>query len=170
MARSRGRAVFKFEPAQGTFRTVRDLSRAAREMRSLMVRELRAASPEVVAIFEEYAPYDFMERDDYHLSEHITAALSTAGRIRVTIRVAAISPESGFDYLDVTRFGHRGTIKPRHKRWLKWSDGIETFFAKETAGHHPTSDWVEDAQPEAERVTDDVAERVGRVIYTRLLA
>lgn len=169
MARVRGRAIFRFQPAQGTYRTISQLSRAAKEMRTVLLREMRADSPEVVTIFEEYAPYDFMERDDYHLADHISVAISTLGRITAEVRAEAISPENRFDYLDVTRFGHRGTLTPRHRRWMKWTDGIETHYAKETAGYHPSSDWVEDAQPEADRAVADIAERAGRVIYTRLL-
>lgn len=166
---ARGTAVFRYQPAQTIRTTARDLSAAARELRSLMLREMRSSAPEVQAIFEDYAPYDVQERDDFHMQEHIEVVIATAGRIRANVQVLARSPESGFDYLDVTRFGHRGRLVAKRGRFLKWSDGTDTHWARETAGHHPRSDWVEDAGPEVDVEADLVADRIGRVVYTRLL-
>lgn len=166
---AKGTAVFRFQPAQGIHRTAVGLDKAARDLRSIMLREIREFAPEIAVIFEDYAPYDFDERDDYHMADHIEVAIATAGRIRATVQVAARDPATGFDYLDVTRFGHRGRIRRKNKSWLKWSNGSETFFARETAGHHPRSDWVEDARPEVEVETDRIAAHLGRTVYTRVL-
>lgn len=167
---ARGRAVYRAQPAQGSIaRTVRQLSAAAAGMRRLMIQEMRAAEPRFEAVFEEFAPFDQDERDDMHLVDHIDARTDISGRVQTTVYVTARSP-SGFDYLDVTRFGHRGPLRPRQAEYLRWRDGTGWHRALETRGHHPGRDWTEDAAREAEVEADDVADRVGRVVYTRLLS
>jgi hypothetical protein len=162
------RAIFKYEDVTAR-RVAGELSRKTKQMRRVLLAEMRASAPELTEPFETYALYDLDERDDYHMRDHVTATVAAAGRITTTIRIDAISPESGYDYLDVTRFGHRGTLRAKRTRFLRWEDAEGLHFARETAGFHPPTDWVEDAQPVAEQVAGDVAERAGRAVYTRLL-
>lgn len=170
MAKTRGTAVFRYQPSQGIFRTAAQMSRAARELRNVIIREMRGSQDDVQDTFESRAPYDSDERDSYHLRDHIEARLFVAGRVRVTVYATAKDPRNGFDYLDITRKGHRGPIRPKRAPLLRWRAGGRSFTAKETAGSHPDSDWVEEALPEAEQIAEDVADRVGRVVYTRLLS
>lgn len=164
------KATFRYEAGPSVNQTARGLRDAAREMRRLILATMRANEAELREPFESFAPYDAEERDSYHMQDHITVTVAAAGRIQATVKVEAISPESGFDYLDVTRYGHRGTLTPRRGTFLKWTSGGVTYYARETAGHHPATDWVEDAEPAAEQAAGDIADRVGRVVYTRLLA
>jgi len=136
-----------------------------------MVREFRETlSAELTAIFREAAPYDYDERDDTHLQEELDVRLATAGQVRLTVHSPVRDPRSGFAYTDVTRFGHRGVLRPRKAKLLRWKDASGWHAAKETAGHHPASDWVQDARPEADRAVAEAADRLGRSISTRLLS
>jgi hypothetical protein len=164
-----GSAIFRVTPAQGARRTARKLDRAARALRSTLIAELRDhVEPKVQTIFSMAAPYDFDERDDVHLADELDARIATAGQIRLTVNSPVRSPK-GFAYTDVTRFGHRGPLIAKGPGPMRWKDAGGWHAAYMTAGHHPPSDWVEDAQPEAERVVADAADRLGRTIYTRLL-
>lgn len=163
-----GRAIFRYED-QTAKRVAGKLATAARRMRSILLAEMRQATPELAEPFFVMSPYDFDERDSYHMQDHISVSVAARGRVEATVKIEAISPESGFDYLDVTRFGNRGSLRPRTSRFLKWQAGGETHFARETEGFHPATDWVADAQPDAEARAADVAARAGRAVYTRLL-
>lgn len=165
-----GKAIYRAQPAQGAIRkTVRQLSAAAAGMRRVMVSEMRASEMRLEAAFEEHAPYDYDERDDEHLVDNIDARTDVRGRVVTTVYVTARSP-SGFDYLDVTRFGHRRPLRPRQAQYLRWRDGAGWHRALETRGFHPDRDWTVDAAREADSEADDIADRVGRVVYTRLLS
>lgn len=165
---AKGSVVVEVKQA-GAPRAARDLSRAARNLRREMVTLMRASGDELAAPFKAAAPFDVEERDSYHMRDHITVKVSGAGLPHAEVDVQAISPENGFDYLAVTRFGHRGTIRVKRAKYLRWVQQGEVMYAKETAGWHPAGDWVEDAMPEAEAVADALADRIGRTVYTRLL-
>lgn len=135
---------------------------------------LQAHQAELAQVFREAAPEGTEDEDTIHLAEEIEARMSfPRGRIAVSI----VSPVRGapgatwrpYPYTGVTRFGHRGAIRPRVRKMLRWRRDGRTWFAHETAGHTPARDWVADAAPAAERVTNNVAERVGRMVYTRVL-
>lgn len=163
-----GKAIFRVQTA-GATRDARKLRGAARQMRTLMIEEFRTrADPELTEVFQRWAPYDQDERDDYHLQDHIEARVGTSGRVSVTVTAEARSPGSGFDYLDVTRFG-RGPIFPRRAKMLSWVAGGIRYYARAVGPWSPGGDWVEEASQEAEMIADDIAEETGRVIYTRLL-
>lgn len=160
-----GTAVFRVTQA-GTRQLARQMSTAAREMRAVVLAEFRAhVEPELEAVFAEHAP-----EDTGALKDNLEVRISTAGRIRATVHSTVRDPSTGFAYTDVTRFGHRGTIKPRRAKTLRFFRYGRYFNLSETAGHHPSHDWVEEAQPEADRLAGETADRVGRTIYTRLLA
>jgi hypothetical protein len=116
-----------------------------------------------------WAPYDAEERDDYHLQDNIEARTAARDSIQTTVYARAVDPSSGFDYLDVTRFGHSGRIYPTRGEYLFWRSNGRLMRARSTAGHHPASDWVDDASVEAEQAAERVAETVGRRVYARVL-
>jgi hypothetical protein len=166
----RGSAIFRVQPAQGTvLRPVRKLRAAGQAIRPILLAEMRRAEPRLLEVFQSFAPYDADERDDTHLREELDAKLATGGRIRITVESPVRDPRSGYAYTGVTRFGHRGRLVARSGGFLRWEDASGWHIARSTAGHHPASDWVEDARPSAEDVASDAAERAGRVVYTRLL-
>lgn len=165
-----GSAIFRIQPAQGTvLRPVRKIRSAARAIRPILIAEMRSAEPRLLEAFQSFAPYDADERDSTHLQDELDAKLATGGRIRITVESPVRDPRSGYAYTGVTRFGHSGRIVAKSGGLLRWRDGSGWHAAHSTAGHHPSSDWVEDARPDAERVAADAAERAGRVVYTRLL-
>jgi len=99
---------------------------------------------------------------------------------RVVVRDEARNPATGFDYVGVTRFGHKvARIYPKHyagrslatgkarKGVLRFSMGGHTVFAASVAGYHPASDWAEDALPEVQTEAQVVATRLGRSIEAR---
>lgn len=163
-----GDAIFTAQTL-GADRPSKKLSAGARELRGIILQEFEHASPQMSEVFAHHAPYDFDERDDYHMSEHVEAQVADTGRATMTVRIDAISPESGYNYLGVTRFGHAGPITADPPNRLRWVSGGVTHFARRTAGHHPASDWVENAQFEAEIIAGDIRDRVGREISTRVL-
>lgn len=100
----------------------------------------------------------------------------------VTVTDFAKNPETGYDYIGVTRFGHRvARIFPKHsasnastlasgKRKqgaLRFSIGGRVLYRASVAGYHPASDWARDALPEVEVAAQGVATRLGRKIESR---
>lgn len=174
MARGRSTAIFRVQHAAGTHRTAAKMGRVARELRRIVLDEYRSnAEPRLTAAFQAHAPYDEDERDDIHLRDELEVRIATSGRLRMTVHspVEGVEGETWdpYPYTDVTRFGHRGTIKVQHRPLLKWRDGDGWHSAVETAGHHPDRDWAADAAIEGDDIAADVASRIGRVVYTRLL-
>lgn len=170
-----GTAVFRVQHVTGR-RRAREMGRAARKIRREVFIQMKARSWELEEVFRRAAPYDEDEDvDQIHLADELEAPMSfPRGRIAINIR----SPVRGmggptwapYPYTGVTRFGHVGPIRPRFRKVLRWVRGGETFFATEAAGHHPPSDWVADAAPAARKVSKEIAERVGRVVFTRVLS
>lgn len=93
----------------------------------------------------------------------------------------AKNPETGYDYVGVTRFGHKvARIEPRsdraeatvlasgkkratgHKAALRFTIGGRTLYRHSVAAYHPDSDWAEDAMPEVEAEAQIVVSRLGR--------
>lgn len=145
-------------------------------MRRVMFEEMQLHQEELTAVFRAAAPYDELEdMDTIHLRDELEARMSfPRGRIAITVhspvRGASGPTWAPYPYTGVTRFGHRGPIRARFAKRLRWVRGGQVYFAKQTAGFQPMGDWVDEARPAADRVSQRIAERVGRVVYTRLLA
>lgn len=118
----------------------------------------------VEKLFKKAAP-----KDTGHLRRGISWVKT--GQLTINIVGEAIDPESGFDYFDVTRFGHTGPIFPFRAKVLHFfmpgdiSPSGHIFpdaevFAHSTKGFHPLSDWVDRALPNAR----EVANRTGKLI------
>lgn len=104
-----------------------------------------------------------------------------------TVQVHAKDPNSGFDYVAVTRFGHRKAfIEPKHAvrnpgryiapipgvgpRWVSKRAALKTpfgFFAR-VRGFKPKSDWAQAAIPEVQRNAQQTISRLGLKITARL--
>lgn len=176
MAR-RGTDVFRIS-VRGAGRAARSFTRMQRQTQDEIVAELRQFGEEARVLFVGAAP-----RDTEQLRERITAVpfFGRAARPRVSIRVR---PDleghqgdkiDGFDYLDVTRRGHRSrTIEPRQARALKvhveGHRNAEIFeFRASVPGARVTVDWVVPAAERAERLADAAQRRLGRRIERRVL-
>lgn len=165
---ARGHAVYDAS-VEGAGRASRRLDRAAAELPGVVRDEMRLLQPEIEAIFVDSAPYDYDERDDTHLAEELEVDVSKGGRIRLVVNSPVRDPKSGYPYTGVTRFGHRGVLRPKKAARLRWRDAAGWHSAEQTAGYHPASDWVEGAAIEADREVERSADRLGRTIATRIL-
>jgi hypothetical protein len=115
------------------------------------------------------------------LARGITA--QKAGPHKVIVRADARNPRTGFDYVAVTRFGHKVfKIVPKHDRApatilathkarkggglgaLMFSIGGNVLFRKSTKGFHPTTDWADRARPHLEEKVQTTAVRLARRI------
>lgn len=107
---------------------------------------------------------------------------------KVIVKDEARNPSTGYDYVGVTRFGHKvARIYPKHRysafvvaskqrrksarttgrAALRFTIGGRTVFAASVAGYHPATDWAEDALPEVQAQAQAVATRLGRKIEAR---
>lgn len=112
------------------------------------------------------------------------ASLVAGGK--VVVRADARDPASGYDYVGVTRFGHRvARISPKGRRYaasvlstgkkrssgkraaLRFTIGGRAFFAASVRGYKPASDWATDALPEVEAEARVIVDRLGRKIESR---
>jgi hypothetical protein len=112
----------------------------------------------------------------------------------VTVTDYARNPQSGYDYIGVTRWGH-GKIEPKHRGFgaqviatkrrrggetlthgydsfqspsaLRFSVGGSVVYAKYVREWRPASDWAEDALPEVQAQAQIVASRLGHRIEAR---
>lgn len=144
--------------------------------------ELRAAQDEVghraVPIFAAHA----LHGDTGALGAGIRSQW-TGDRALVTAH--ARNPASGYDYVGVTRFGHRGIIVPRADRMpasivathrlrarggnaaLRFVIGGRVFYRRSVRGFHPLRDWADTALPEVAGMAQQVMARLGRRITVR---
>jgi hypothetical protein len=112
----------------------------------------------------------------------------TKGNV-VIVEVHAKDPKSGFDYVAVTRFGHKlkfirsrrawpRTGPGRHlapipgvgPRWVDNAPALQTPFGifARVRGFRPKGDWAKRALPAVQRAADRQAESLGHGIVVRL--
>lgn len=102
------------------------------------------------------------------------------------VRVDAVDPRTGFDYVAVTRFGHRvRRIVPKHEpkderylapipnvgpRWVNKRAALSTPFGFRASvrGFHPTQDWAAGAMPDVQKAADQRMAELGRGFTTRM--
>lgn len=201
MPRRPGTSVFRVN-VRGAGREARHFSRAARKLQDEIVAELRRFGAEAELLFRENASEDTGDLRD----SIVAVAYFKAIRPRVSIRVEPLRGHEGerrtaFDYLDVSRFGHRRSrIFPTTKRALKvhimgHRNPHAAIFRSSVRGFgHPSRqevqaaarrggreavlqvrdaakpvDWVSVAGEQAEKLSTDAAERLGRRIEARVL-
>lgn len=114
----------------------------------------------------------------------------------IIVKDEARNPESGYDYVGVTRFGVReARIYPKHRfasvvlatrkrrkgellthgydsfvdgrPALRFTIGGRVLYRASVAGYHPDHDWAEDALPEVQAQAQVVASRLGETITAR---
>jgi hypothetical protein len=85
--------------------------------------------------------------------------------LRVAVTVHARNPETGYDYVGVTRFGHRvARIYPKRAKALRTPWGPRASVA----GFHPATDWRDDALPAVHAALQATETRLGRRIEALL--
>lgn len=165
----RGRALFRAS-VRGARRKGFDLSRAGRAIQRDILDEFAGnLAPRATEITRGFAPHR-----SGALERGIQAQVrSYGGRVTVALYSTARSDE-GFDYMPVTRFGHRvAFIYPKHAKALRFipegRPSGKPIFRAWVRGYKPTHDWVEDALRELGQELDRAAERLSRRIDRRLL-
>jgi hypothetical protein len=146
----------------GAGRAAAVLRRTGASIRQDMDLEMRSLGERLETVFAVAAPKGRTGR----LSRGIRSVPSPGG---FAIRADAQNPETGYDYVGVTRFGHRAAwIVPRQARALRFFIGRRMVFARRVRGYRPASDWVEDALPAVRAEEMAAVTRLGRRIDSRL--
>lgn len=166
---AKGKAVVRAS-VRGARRKGYSLARAGRRIQTEILDEFAGnLAPRATEITRGFAPHR-----TGRLERGIQARVrSYGGRVSVEVLSTARSDE-GFDYLPVTRFGHReAIIYPTHKKALAFlvpgPSGGRVIVRKSVKGYHPAVDWVELAYRAMQQEMDRAAERLGRRIDRRLL-
>jgi hypothetical protein len=173
----------------GAERVLRQFALASAQLPADTLEAQREIGKQAEVAFAAFAP---------HRSGRLSRGMSstTAGGT-VTVRDEARNPATGYDYVGVTRFGHRvARIYPKHRSFgaavistknrrggetlthgydsfnsqaaLRFVIGGRVLYRKSVAAYHPDHDWSEDALPDIEARADVVAAGLGRKIETRI--
>jgi hypothetical protein len=121
--------------------------------------------------------------------KHGIRAFPIGDEVIVTTR--AVDPDSGFDYVAVTRFGHRkrlitpvakggnarksrtakrgasGRFVTRGIGYLRFESRGRTWILPSVRGFRPRTDWVEKAWPAVKSAADTELEQTGNKIEVR---
>lgn len=156
---------------KGTFRLFDD----PEELDRILQEELRHLGDDAELVFAAHA-----RKRTGRMARNIKAHAN--GRT-IEVTVFAADPKTGFDYVAVTRFGHKvARIYPRTRaratvvatgrargrgrsaalRFVA-PDG-RVLYRKSVKGFRPTYDWAERAFPEVQRSADRAMQRIGRRI------
>lgn len=133
----------------------------------------REVGDEAVTIFQRHALVD---------TGRMAGGIHVEGSDPLLIAVDARDPETGYNYVGVTRKGHRhdkirprarrtgsvgrnpaSVIKTRKLRRHGWRAALKTPYGFRwwTRGFHPSSDWAERALPEVKDAADQHMDRLG---------
>lgn len=89
----------------------------------------------------------------------------------VLVTAHAADPQTGYDYVGVTRFGHRvRVIRPVKAKALRFQPrkGGPFIFRASVRGFRPASDWAADALPEVQAEADRQLASFGRGFVARI--
>lgn len=93
---------------------------------------------------------------------------SRMGGDTATVSATARSAR-GFDYVAVTRFGHRvRVIRPVHAKALRFRVGNRILFRHSVRGYRPHGDWRDKAMPAVDRTARSALDRAGARIIARV--
>ncbi len=145
----------------------KDFTRAQRRIQDRVNRTMRLIDAETMPVYRTVAPSDTGE-----LMRGLESRISfRAQRVRITVSVAA--ERDGFDYVAVTRFGHRVRwITPKRKLAMtvhtqgRYSMPI---LRHRVPGYRPRRDWVVDGTRRVIQMVDRHSRELGRDIDTVLL-
>lgn len=166
---TRGKAVIRAS-VRGARRKGYSLSRAGRAIQTEILDEFAGhLAPEATKVTRGFAPHR-----SGRLERGIRARVrSYGGRVILEILSTARSDE-GFDYLDVTRFGHKqAIIFPRHAKAIAFipsgAPSGKAIVRAWVRGYRPDHDWVELAYEEMQHLMDEAARSLARRVDRRLL-
>lgn len=102
---------------------------------------------------------------------------SQAQGLSAVVRADARNPQSGYDYVGVTRFGHRqarlyakhapATVLATGKARvgvLRFTIGGRVFYRRSVKAYHPLQDWSQRAMPQIRAQADRTMAELGRKI------
>lgn len=148
------------------------LTSSERQLQRILLTDLSQFMPPALRQLRAFAPHKSgrMERG---LHGRVS---SYGGRVTIEFSSTARS-DTGFDYLDVTRYGHRQAfLTAKHGKVMRFFPSApdvagtgKPLYRKFVRGYKPRSDWVADA---AEAIEQDMArleERVGESIERLVL-
>lgn len=174
--------------ATGKARTDRSLSSIEREAQRGIAEAVKRVARAHEKLLKSHSPSKRIARTIQARPDELRP-----GRVGMVIVIEARDPETGYNILPVTRFGHRrDRIYPRADRARATvlatggPRGPEAQFKGEKAqtalafrdrsgrlifrhyvkGYHPPSDWVEDAMREGKPVIEAEMTRLGRQIVS----
>ena len=152
---------------RGVGKLARDFDRMERQTQDKINASMRRVEREALPVIRSAAPYDTGE-----LQAGITSTIFFRGQqVRVTFRADAM--RKGFDYLAVTRFGHRQLrIYPRVKKALTVpirGRRSPTTLRSSVRGSRPRKDWVVEAGKDADKVVSVETRRLSREIDTVIM-
>lgn len=137
------------------------LSATGRRVQPILLDEFAHLAPVSTRTVRAFAPHK-----SGRLERGIRASVrSYGGRITLEVESTARDQETGYDYLPVTRFGHRvPIIYPVHAKALRIPLAGGVIYRKWVRGYKPARDWVADAFDALQRELDEAADRIGRAI------
>lgn len=142
----------------GTFGRL--LSRGMRELERRLNQAMRDVGGDAELAFAAYAL-----RSTSRLARGIRARVVGD---TVVVGATAVNPRSGYDYVSVTRFGHRvSRIYPVNARALGPIPGIG--FRRSVRGYRPAGDWRDRALPTVEYEAGRRMEALGRSFSVRFV-
>lgn len=158
----------------------RELEQMARGIEPELRETQKALGEDAELIFAAHAPKGPSGR----LSRGIVSSVEGDG---VIVTAEARNPLSGYDYVRVTRFGHRVTrIVPRRDRSaasvvatkgkrgtgrraaLRFSIGGRVMYRQSVKGYKPSGDWAEKAMPQVQSAARVAEARLTRKIEALL--
>lgn len=156
---ARGKAVFRAS-TRSARRVGHELSAAGRRIQPILIDTFAGLSRDALRITRAYAPHR-----SGRLERGLKARVrSYGGRVVVEV-VSEARSDTGYDYLPVTRFGHRAAfIFPVKAKALRFYVGGQLVFRRFVRGYRPTRDWVDDAFRAVEIELDRASAEIGRKI------
>lgn len=143
---------------------------------------LREAAADAELIFGAYAGRRLGKSTEPRSGRLVRGIKTVTAGMSILIITEAKNPKTGYDYVGVTRFGHRGMIVPRPGREaasvlatgsrrasgrnaaLRFVIGGRVVYRRSTKGFHPVTDWAAEALPEIQRSTDQIMGKLARKI------
>ncbi len=156
----------------------RRFEQTARDLQSELNEIVKEVGEDAELIFAAHAL-----RDTGRMSRGVR---STPQGSTALVQVHAEDPKTGFDYVAVTRFGHRvDRIHPKHAprdgrylapipgvgpRWVRKRAALRTPFGYRASvrGFKPKGDWADRARPQIEQNASQMLTRFGGRVTARL--
>lgn len=140
---------------------VSDLDEAAR----IVARETRNAVEDLGEDSELVFAAHALRKSGRMARSIAATGLTGDGNPSLVVTAEAKNPETGFDYVGVTRFGHRvSRIYPKQAKALRTPWGPRMSVR----GFRPATDWRDDALPAVRELTRLAGARISRRLEARV--